>query len=215
MIWQTMAALGWLAMVGALFWGWRLLQAKRRCVTENEELRDKLQKIRMVDETTGVLNYQAFVRSVHIQLRLAHRHKWPVSLLLIDIIDLERINFKRGFKVGNTILKAAADAIHHGVRASDVVGRFEGSRFYVMLQECGEEYVPTVVGRILAALEASPPIWNDEPVSFDLRVVAISSVGEEAYLAEMIKELEKGLEQAKERGEKFVRVKRIRKKERM
>ncbi len=196
-----------LMLAGAIFWSYRAKRSVAGCEEENEKLQQKIDEIRTIDEVTGAFNYQAFVKSTYIQLRLSHRHNWPVSMLLIDIIDLERINFKHGYKAGNTVLKATAEAIFKAVRTSDVVGRFEGSRFFVFLQECKEEDAPKALKRVVENLQEAPPVLNDKIIDYDLRASSISGVGKHAYLQEMIDGVVKGIETAKKEGEKFVKVK--------
>ncbi|GEM_PF-2902646 len=208
--WMVAGAVSALGVLG-LGWGlWRAGRAKAEmagCLEQIEALKQELKDARTYDPVTRTLNYQAFSKGAYILFRLAHRHQWPVSLLVIDVIDLERINLKYGYKAGNAVLVSMASAIDYAVRSSDVVGRFEGSKFFVVLQECDEEGVPIILKRILEKIKEEPPVYQDKEVPFEFRAAATTNRGKEAYLQEMISDVERGLVEAKSRGEQFVRVK--------
>ncbi|NPA29695.1 MAG: GGDEF domain-containing protein [Epsilonproteobacteria bacterium] len=199
-----------IGIVAAVWGAWSAKRAKNEmatCEERIEALKQELKDARTYDPVTRTLNYQAFSKGAYILFRLAHRHQWPVSLLVIDVIDLERINLKYGYKAGNAVLISMASAIDYAVRSSDVVGRFEGSKFFVVLQECDEEGVPNILKRIVEKVEEEPPVYHDKEVPFDFRAAATTNTGKEAYLQEMISDAERGLQEAKSRGEKFVRIK--------
>jgi diguanylate cyclase (GGDEF)-like protein len=190
---------------GAWFF-WKAKKTTADCDDRVAQIAEELQRARTFDEVTGAFNYQAFSKSAYIQLRLAHRHKWPITLLMIDVKDLERINLKYGYEAGDAVLKALADAIFKSVRTSDVVGRFDGSKFYVVLQECDAENVGTVMERIAHAIEEMPAEVDDKEIPFEYYTVAVSHWGEQAYIKEMMAEAEAELAKAKARGEKFVQI---------
>lgn len=105
------------------------------------------------DDLTGLYNMRAFQQAVARQERAARRDAQPFSVLMIDIDNLKAVNDRYGHEIGSKSIRAVADAIAAGVRATDVVARYGGDEFIVMLPNANEAAARMVGERIMKQVE--------------------------------------------------------------
>ena len=85
------------------------------------------------DALTGLYNRAPMTNAQHREIRLARRHKAPLSLLMLDIDRFKHINDSYGHAAGDTALKVLAECIANCIRNTDVLARFGGEEFAVLL----------------------------------------------------------------------------------
>ncbi len=85
------------------------------------------------DPKTGLLNATAWQREADAEVTRAQRANSPLALLLIDVDHFKRVNDGHGHLIGDEVLRALATELRQQVRESDVVGRFGGEEFTVLL----------------------------------------------------------------------------------
>ncbi len=85
------------------------------------------------DPKTGLLNATAWQREADGEVTRAVRAGAPLALLLIDVDHFKRVNDGHGHLIGDEVLRALAAELRQQVRESDVVGRFGGEEFTVLL----------------------------------------------------------------------------------
>jgi len=96
-------------------------------------MHQQLQAAARTDAKTGLLNAAAWQREADAELTRALRADAPVAVLLIDVDHFKRVNDTHGHLVGDEVLKCLAAELRQQVRDSDVVGRFGGEEFTVLL----------------------------------------------------------------------------------
>ena len=85
------------------------------------------------DPKTGLLNATAWQREADAEVARALRMAAPLALLLVDVDHFKRVNDSHGHLIGDEVLRALAAELRQQVRESDVVGRFGGEEFTVLL----------------------------------------------------------------------------------
>jgi hypothetical protein len=83
------------------------------------------------DELTGLSNIRAFKNALSRYERAAHKGNEPLSILMIDIDKLKRVNDQYGHEIGNAVIRTVATAIRQSVRAEDFVARVLDRRLQV------------------------------------------------------------------------------------
>lgn len=87
------------------------------------------------DELTGTFNRRPFQRTLKREWERAVRYRRPMSLLFIDVDDFGRVNKLYGHLMGDEALKVIARLIRQNTRSMDVVARWGGEEFVVLLPE--------------------------------------------------------------------------------
>jgi len=113
---------------------------------------DQAQRLGAVDPLTGLLNRRCFADRLAGEQSRAARTREPSSLLCLDIDGLKAINDRHGHRAGDRALVTVAGALARSVRPSDVVARFGGDEFVVLLPRSTARDARCVADRLLAEL---------------------------------------------------------------
>lgn len=117
-------------------------------VTEVAVLREKLHKLSVVDELTGLYNRRGFYTLAEQQFKIAGRYNKQMLIVFLDLDGLKHINDTRGHKDGDIIIKAAADVLKDTFRGADIIGRMGGDEFSVLVSEMGDDAENTIKSRL-------------------------------------------------------------------
>jgi diguanylate cyclase (GGDEF)-like protein len=106
------------------------------------------------DELTGLLHRRRFVELAQRELDLARRNAAPLAAALIDLDHFKRINDEFGHEVGDAVLRAAARACAQALRGTDLIARWGGEEFVVVLPVASPGAAAEVVERVRTAIAA-------------------------------------------------------------
>ena len=118
-------------------------------IAERLQLEEKLARMARHDPLTGAYNRHALDEFLERELIRSKRYNHPIGILLIDINRFKEINDRFGHAMGDKVLQAVADILQHNVRNSDIVARYGGDEFLIVLPETDGE-TDLVEERILA-----------------------------------------------------------------
>ncbi|WP_395104075.1 GGDEF domain-containing protein [Actinomadura sp. SCN-SB] len=121
------------AIVSALSLGLLVLALPPVVLLQRSLMHQQLQAAARTDAKTGLLNAAAWQREADTELSRAQRTHDPLALLLIDIDHFKRVNDTHGHLVGDQVLVGVATTLCGQLRDYDVVGRFGGEEFVVLL----------------------------------------------------------------------------------
>src|SRR5438445_4918165 len=105
------------------------------------------------DHLTGLANRREFERVMEREVALAERHNRRLSLMMIDLDNLKRINDRLGHSAGDGALRLVAQQLQRVVRASDVCARVGGDEFAVAMPETDLDRARDVALRLRGAVE--------------------------------------------------------------
>ena len=108
-------------------------------ITEQKEYERKLSYMARHDPLTGVFNRHALAEILDGEISRAHRYGHPVGVLMIDVNRFKEVNDRFGHGTGDRVLCSVAEALCRSVRESDVVVRYGGDEFLVLLIETNGE----------------------------------------------------------------------------
>ena len=108
-------------------------RALQRQLEENQILQAQLKDQAQRDALTGVFNRRYMVEALERELAQAQRQGLPLSLMLMDIDHFKRVNDTHGHQVGDEVLRGAAAMLTGHVRTGDVVCRYGGEEFLLLL----------------------------------------------------------------------------------
>ena len=156
-----------------------LLRDIGRLAAENARLRELYGRARedsLLDGLTGLGNHRSFQEELARQLDVAVRGGSPLSLLLIDVDDLKRVNDERGHTSGDELLKSVGRTVTASLRRNDRAFRVGGDEFAIILPGADVDTGLTVARRILAGgLSGGDPTRPTEPFSLSIGVSAFPS----------------------------------------
>lgn len=131
-----------------------LIIAALRDFSKQKHLNDQLTVLSITDQLTGLLNRRGF-HEVGGKLRaIARRNKAQLILVMVDINEFKGINDKFGHSVGDLYLQDMATVLQHSVREADVVARWGGDEFVVLVVDKNEKSPDILVRRIRENLVA-------------------------------------------------------------
>lgn len=159
----------------------------------------RLEKMATTDEMTGLLNRQAFDIVFKQTYKNIQRNPVCLSLVMLDIDLFKQVNDTYGHLAGDTVIRGIAEVTQGEIRSSDVLCRWGGEEFLVLLQDCPIERALTVAEKIREAIKAK--IFRHEGVS----IYATVSLGVAQYHASededtLLSRVDRALYVAKEKG---------------
>jgi two-component system, cell cycle response regulator len=136
--------------------------------------RRRLEQLSTIDELTGVYNYRYLQSRLAAEFKRAERYHDPVACILIDIDQLQAQNAKAGHAVGDMVIRFVAETIKKSVREADIVARFGGDEFLVVLPNTHFAGSISVAERVWADCKESHPV-NGVSCSVSLGVALFPS----------------------------------------
>jgi diguanylate cyclase (GGDEF)-like protein/PAS domain S-box-containing protein len=116
---------------------------------ENARLFSEVQNLAMTDSLTGLYNRRGLFELGHIEFARAHRFKRSFTVIMVDIDHFKRVNDKYGHTTGgDPVLVALAKQCRESVREIDLVGRYGGEEFVILLPETDLETARDVAERL-------------------------------------------------------------------
>jgi diguanylate cyclase (GGDEF)-like protein len=104
------------------------------------------------DHLTGLANRREFERVMEREVALGERHDRRLSMMMIDLDNLKRINDRQGHRAGDAALRLVAQQLQRVVRTSDVCARVGGDEFAVAMPETAIERAREVANRLRGAI---------------------------------------------------------------
>ncbi len=111
--------------------------ALEQALLKELKVSEQLEQLLRTDPLTGCLNRQALYEELERQLELYRRYETPCSLLFIDLNNFKHINDQYGHVAGDEALKALAEHIRSHIRSTDILARYAGDEFVVVLPQSG------------------------------------------------------------------------------
>lgn len=112
----------------------------------------RLEHTAAVDAMTGMLNRQHFEFAFEQARRDARRNRQPMSLILIDIDRFKAINDQFGHLAGDEAITGVAALIQDSVRQNDVLGRWGGEEFLILLKDCRSAQAYAIADKLRLAI---------------------------------------------------------------
>jgi len=117
------------------------------------KLIDSLRNEAMHDGMTGLLNHKFFEKRLDEEIERSERYQEKITLLFLDLDNFKRINDTYGHQFGDYVLKVTASIIEDNVRNIDIVSRYGGEEFSVILINANKEISFKTAERIRKQIE--------------------------------------------------------------
>lgn len=186
-----------------------ILASEAGLAIENARLFQRTLELARVDELTTVLNRRQTMEQLALEMERARRYKRPLSLAMCDIDHFKKVNDTYGHLAGDQILQGVAKLIRSSSRDVDIVGRYGGEEFMVLLPETELDTGIVYAERVRKTVEK----WGTGRKELKPGHNVTISIGVAAYAPEtdtgveaFIEKADKALYAAKERGRNRVCV---------
>jgi diguanylate cyclase (GGDEF)-like protein len=173
-------------------------------ITERKDLEEKLKTLASHDELTGCINFRSIMKVLENEIERSKRYQKNFVLIMLDIDQLKMINDEYGHLAGNDALVTFTNVIRNSVRNIDVVGRYGGDEFMVVLPETNPHHALVVLERIRKDLNQtkiiSPHVENAREFTLTFSAGVADFPDNAKDLEELIWIADNALRQAKQEG---------------
>jgi len=114
--------------------------------------KQKIKLLSQTDDLTGLYNMRAFNMLLEKEVARVNRYGIPLTVIMIDVDGLKEINDRYGHPVGSQLIQSVAHSLKQCVRSSDVLARFGGDEFVVILSHTDNESARLAAERIRTAV---------------------------------------------------------------
>lgn len=167
----------------------------------NAKLYNITKKLSVTDGLTGLYNHQYFQKRLNEEIKRAQRNETSLVLLMLDLDYFKEVNDHFGHPAGDKILKEVAEIMQNSLRTTDIVCRYGGEEFTVILVDCPEDNAFGLAEKIRLSIESL-----QIGIKGVFKLTASIGLSTYPYHAENKKELidsaDKALYQAKKRKNK-------------
>jgi diguanylate cyclase (GGDEF)-like protein len=134
------------------FWLGHLLDKIFRQNESLESMNVLLKQQSMTDDLTGIYNHRHILSELDREIERAKRYHHGLSALMIDIDNFKHINDKYGHVAGDFVMREVAHFLIQGLRRVDILGRYGGDEFLVILPEASRDIAKLVAERMLKSI---------------------------------------------------------------
>jgi two-component system, cell cycle response regulator len=171
----------------------------RSSVAEAHMRAEAAQEQSMIDALTGLYNRHGLQRSLLSEASMAQRHHRPLSCLMIDLDYFKKINDTYGHIIGDITIKQFATILTENLRRSDVICRYGGEEFLILLPETDTKRALLIAEKIRTVTASK--LFGDGETSFSVTLsIGIAQLQENESGDDMVSRADAALYQAKNRG---------------
>jgi diguanylate cyclase (GGDEF)-like protein len=153
-----------------------------------------------VDPLTGVLNRRSLHERMEREWSYATRHAKPLAAIMVDIDFFKQVNDTRGHAEGDALLKTVAQLLLEQCRPSDLVCRYGGDEFCVLMRDTTESGAATLAERLRATLSEKQLRGNGEPFTMTGSFGVAERSEDTLSVSNLIEQADQALLAAKQAG---------------
>ena len=177
---------------------------------KNARLFAEVQKLAVTDGLTGLNNRRRFFELAEKEFERYERYETSISAIMFDIDDFKNLNDTYGHQAGDEVLRSIAARCGRVVRENDIIGRYGGEEFAVLLVETGESEAVVVAERLRNEIASRPiKIKGDELLNVTVSVGVATVDASTRSLEELLYNADKALYRAKSGKDCVVSYSRI------
>jgi diguanylate cyclase (GGDEF)-like protein len=173
----------------------------KRMHDQIHEARTRLEALAISDELTGLYNYRYLHTRLNEEFKRSERYRDPLACVMLDIDHFKRINDRYGHDVGDLVLRETSARVRRAVREIDVVTRYGGEEFLLVLPSTNFSGALAVADRVWRTVGGEPIqlATGTERISVSVGVAVFPSRDIKSK-DQLIKAADKALYQAKNEG---------------
>jgi diguanylate cyclase (GGDEF)-like protein/PAS domain S-box-containing protein len=151
------------------------------------------------DSLTGLLNRRELERRLQSALEDAAIDGSTLAVVMIDLDNFKKTNDRFGHVAGDELLRRVSATLKSSLRTGDLVGRFGGDEFLIILEHCGQEDAVRVTAAMVERLREQECLWAGQPVQARASVGIAISARDQSWVA-LVERADVACYDAKTRG---------------
>jgi len=162
-----------------------------------KQQRDALNKLAMQDQLTGLYNRHYLIDVANMYVLQAQRHDKNLSVMMVDIDHFKSINDQYGHAEGDSVLQEVATSIKESYRGEDIVARFGGEEFVILLDQCDLLSAQEKAENLCQKIEALKP--SGRIITISIGIAQLSKSKDDDFTS-LLKRADLAVYQAKGQG---------------
>lgn len=130
-----------------------------------------LDKLSLTDELTSVNNRRALFKQLELHYRIAQNESQPISFMLLDIDNFKNFNDTLGHMAGDEVLKTIAQLMTKSVRKTEIVGRYGGEEFGMILPDTNTNDAKLLAERLRKMIEEHK--WSQNKITVSIGTATV------------------------------------------
>lgn len=186
-----------------------LLRSNRLRKSANKDLallNSELHKLATTDGMTKLFNRRHFLETAQKELIRQQRNLFQSAILMIDIDSFKRINDTYGHIVGDSVIVSVANSLKSNMRQYDLVGRFGGEEYAMMLVNCDIKLATEIAQRICDEIAEHKIVYENFSFNISISVGLSQLIQQDKEVLQTLVRADKALYQAKQTGKNKVVV---------
>lgn len=167
---------------------------------ELEKARHQAYTLAVTDALTGVYNRRYFMGQAEAEFAKSLRYKTPVSIIMMDVDHFKSVNDTYGHDGGDNVLKAISHAASESVRGQDILARFGGEEFIVLLPQTGGDEALLVAERIRHEIGVQQVQHGDQTIQVTASLGVATLTKNVSSLSALLKRADEALYRCKAEG---------------
>ncbi len=183
-------------------------KVKEQLIQELKELRERVSQMKesVVDELTRLYNRRHFFDLAQHEFLRARRFERPLSAIIVDTDDLNKINEDYGHAIGDQALATVADRCRTNVRYVDILGRYGGEEFVILLPEADLETARKIAERLRQSVAGTSVTTQGGPITMTVSIGVADMTKDTPNLPALLDRIEKAMHVAKLEGGDSVEI---------
>ena len=169
-------------------------------ITERKAFERRLIDMATRDELTGLVNRREFFTLGHHEEERAKREGHVVSVMMVDADYFKKVNDTYGHAIGDDVLRDLADNCRKIFRKTDIVGRYGGEEFAIVLPGAQEDMAKIIAERLRSSVAESVVPSEKGDVKYTISIGISCAVGKDFKVEEVLDRADRALYTAKAQG---------------
>ncbi len=181
--------------------GYRLAEADelQKTLDRLSEDASQLHQKVAIDQLTGVLSYSSLMNTLEHQISKAKQNDRPLCVMMADLDLFKKVNDTYGHLVGDVVLQHTAKRIQTAVRDFDMIGRFGGEEFVIILENTDLDLAKVIAERVRKEISGTP--FHAKKFNIDITIsLGVAMLRKDEHLEALLERADAAMYEAKKNG---------------